>query len=140
MTLGKFLDKAKEIGGANLLFLSEDGEIAVFIVLDGPVEIKGKYGGRETTRVGIPVMTEDGFQLLVTGLRNLRKIAKLEKHFKTHAIEIIRRGEPEDTKTKYSVTLSENKELTAKLLKAAKTPIDKDDLAEAVKSAKESAN
>lgn len=138
--MGRFLDRMKEIGGANLLFLSEDGEIATFIVMQEPIEIKGKYGGRETTRVAVPVMTEDGFQLLVTGLRNGRKIAKLEKHFKTHAIEIIRRGEPEDTKTKYSVTLSENKELTAKLLKAAKTPIDADELSEAIASAKESAN
>jgi len=140
INLTSFKDKAKEIGGANLLFLSEDGEIVTFVVMGDPIAIKGKFQSRDTTRVAIPIWTEDGFQLFVTGVRNLRKIAKLEKHFKTKAIDVIRKGEPGDTSTKYSVTCSDNTELTEKLFKDSKGGIDKDDLAEAIESAKESAS
>ena len=127
------------MAGANLLFLSEDGEIVTFVVMGDPVEIKGKFQSRETKRIGIPVMTEDGFQLFVTGVRNLRKIAKLEKHFDKAALDVLRIGEPGDTGTKYRVTINDQADLTKKLLQDAKVGIDKEELKEAIASALESA-
>ena len=102
--------KMKEFGGGNLTFLSTDGETIIFIVVGLPVLIKGTYKGKEQERVGCPIVTDEGFQLLVCGKRLARMLSKQEKIFKTHAIMVTRIGIEGDVNAKYPVRVLPEKE------------------------------
>ena len=130
-------DKMKEWGGGDVSFLSEDGEVIIFVVVGEPIRIEGKFRGADTIRIGAPVITSDGFSLLIIGKRIARRLSKHEKHFKDQAFELIRRGESGDTKTRYELTRTDQADLEKELLVKAKTGITASDLADAIESARE---
>ena len=96
-------EKMKEFGGGNFTFLSEDGESITFIVVGEPVLIESTYQKKPQQRIGCPVVTDDGFVLLIGGKRLARKIGKHEAVFGTSALMAIRHGVVGDTDTKYEV-------------------------------------
>lgn len=130
-------DKMKEFGGADLAFLSEDGETIHFVVVGEPVLLTGKYKGRPSEKIGCPVVTLDGFQLLVAGKRLARRIAKHEKNFGTDSFLAIRHGEQDDKDTSYELKVSDVKETTKLLFATAKRDFKPDMIAEAVEAAME---
>lgn len=93
--------RMKEYGGGNFTFLSTDGETLTFIVVGLPVLMKSVYKGKEQQRIGCPVVTEDGFQLLICGKRLARKISKKEKLFASKAFMVMREGVEGDVNAKY---------------------------------------
>jgi hypothetical protein len=97
-------EKVKEMGPANLLFLSTDGASVNFIVVGEPMALKGKYKGKEQDRAGAPVVTDEGFMLFVFGKRTLRKLASIEDKFKDHVVNVTRHGVEGDTDATYEVT------------------------------------
>lgn len=100
-----WVDKMKEYGGANVHFLSEDGEAIVFIVVGEPVLLKSKYKGQETERIGCPIVTDEGFTLLIAGKRLARRISKHEAAFDRSAFVAVRHGAEGDTKTTYELSV-----------------------------------
>jgi hypothetical protein len=135
-----FRDKVKEWGGGDLTFLSEDGEVVKFVVADDPELVKGKFKGGDTKRAAIPIFTPDGQSLLVIGMRVARRLAKYEDRFKTTAFQLVRNGEPNDQNTTYDLTIIDDKKFTDKLLDMRKVGIDKEELAESYKAAREAAS
>ena len=130
-------DKMKEFGGGDLAFLSEDGEVIVFVVCADPVLLEGKYKGKPSEKVGCPVVTEDGFVLFVAGKRLARKISKHESKFENTAFIAVRHGEQNDISASYDLKILDNKDLTKKLLGLRKTEFNATILAEAIASALE---
>lgn len=128
-------DKMKEIGGANLEFLSEDGEVIRFVVVGEPELLEGKYKGKPTRKIACPVITLDGYALFVIGMRLARRIAKHEKQFKTTAFMVARHGGTEDKGTRYELIELDDKETTAKLFEVAKVPISKEEIADTLSAA-----
>lgn len=133
-------DKMKEWGGGDVSFLSEDGECITFVIVGEPHLIEGKFQGRETQRIGCPIITPDGFSLLIVGKRVARRLAKYEKYFGKWAFDLVRHGEPGDTKSKYELTHCEDNELEKRLLSKAKDGVFAEDINEAVASAGEIAS
>lgn len=113
-------DKMKEWGAGDFTFLSSDGECIMFVVVDDPVLLVGKFKGKEQERIGCPVVTDEGFSLFVTGKRVARKLSKFEKWFKERAFMVVRHGGEGDINAKYDVTILDNKEKTAQLFTIAK--------------------
>jgi len=130
-------DKMKEFGGADLAFLSEDGETIQFVIVGEPMLLIGKYKGKPSEKIGCPVVTSDGFQLLVAGKRLARRMAKHEKNFKTDSFIAIRHGVQDDTDTSYELKVNDNKETTKLLFETAKRDFKPDMIDEAVIAAKE---
>lgn len=130
-------DKAKEWGGGDVSFLSENGECITFVIVGDPVLIEGKFKNQATTRIGCPIISMEGFSILVVGKRVFRRLAKHEANFKKHAFDLVRCGESGDQKTSYKLTRCDLPELESKLLKEAKKPIDVSTMAEAIDAAKE---
>jgi len=130
-------DKMKEWGGGEVSYLSEDGEVIVFVIVGEPFLIKGKFRGQDTNRIGCPVVTLEGFSLLIVGKRIARRLSKYEEHFKDYAFELIRHGVASDTKTTYELTRIDDKVLEKDLLKRASVSNFTDDIAEAVQAASE---
>ncbi len=130
-------DKMKDWGGGDLTFLSSDGEVIIFVVVDEPELLKGKFKGNEQERIGCPVVTDEGFVLFVTGKRTARKLSKFEAKFKTHAFMVVRRGESGDINSKYDVTVLDSDEKTKHLFELAKTEYKKPMLKQAIEDAKE---
>lgn len=130
-------EKMKEFGGADLAFLSEDGETIQFVVVGEPVLLEGKYKGKPSEKIGCPVVTLDGFQLLVAGKRLARRIAKHEKNFATDSFMAIRHGEQDDKDTSYELRSTNNVELTKQLLQVAKKDFKPEMIDDAVEAAKE---
>ncbi len=133
-------EKMDEWGGAAVSFLSEDAEVITFCVIADPVLIVGKYQGRETARVGCPVVTADGYSLLVIGKRAARKLAKYEDQFEKCAFEMIRHGAGEDTKTKYEVRVCADNDLVHELLGLKKKGVEQEDIDESIQEATKIAN
>jgi len=133
-------DKMTEFGGANLAFLSEDGEVMTFVVIAEPVLIEGKYRGKQTQRIGAPVITQEGFTLFILGKRLARRISKHEAEFNKVAFEVVRHGVEGDTDTRYELKISDDKDLTKELLAIAAKGVDKAEIADAVKEAVTIAN
>jgi len=130
-------ERMKEFGGADVSFLSEDGEIVTLVVVGEPELIEGKYQKQDTKRIGIPCVTIEGFQLLVIGMRVARRLSKHEDHYAEYAFEIIRHGIAGDTKATYELNRTQNTELEKKLLAMA-AGINYDvEIDEAVASARE---
>jgi len=128
-------DKMKEWGGGDMAFLSEDGEMINFVVVGEPVLLTGKFKGKETEKIGCPVVTEDGFQLLVAGKRLARKISKYEDQFNIQAFTAIRHGEAENPNTKYELKTITDVELVKRLFEIAGTDFRPDMIEDAVKAA-----
>jgi len=127
----------KDWGGGDVAFLTEDGEMITFAVVGEPFLIKGKYAGKETERIGCPIVGLDGFSLLVIGKRVARRLTKYEPRFTEIAFDLIRRGAPGDTHSKYDLAECSVPETAAALLALAKTSNWEDEIAEAVAAANE---
>lgn len=128
-------EKMREFGGGDLAFLSEDGEVIIFVVVGEPALLKGKFKGNPSEKIGCPIVTEDGFALFVAGKRLARKIAKHEAVFDTHAFAAIRHGGQNDITATYELRVLEDKGLTAKLLDFVKDRDFTVEIEEAVASA-----
>lgn len=130
-------DKMKEWGGGDLTFLSSDAEVIMFVVVDEPVLLTGKFKGNPQERIGCPVVTDEGFVLFVTGKRTARKLSKFEDRFKDAAFMVVRHGETGDINSKYDVTILDNAVKTQQLFDLAKKEYKKDMLKQAITDAKE---
>lgn len=112
-------DKMKEFGGGDLAFLSEDGEVLLFAVVGEPVLLQNKYKGRVSEKIGCPIVTLDGFALLIAGKRLARKISKYEDKFLDTAFMAIRHGKQNEIETTYELKIMDNAETTAKIFELA---------------------
>lgn len=130
-------DKMKDFGGADVSFLSEDGEMTTFVVVGEPHMIEGKYQKQNTKRIGVPCVTLEGFSLLVIGMRVGRRISKFEDHLHEWAFELVRHGDSDDTNTKYELARTSDAELEKRLLAAVQDVDYTAEIAEAVDSATE---
>ena len=130
-------DKAKEWGGGDVAFLSEDAEVITFVVCGEPFLMKSVYKKQEGERIAAPLMTIEGFQLLVIGKRVFRRLAKYEARFKDTAFMIIRHGESGDPNTKYELTPVDDETLTKKLLKLRKDDFKPEQIPDALKAAED---
>lgn len=130
-------DKFKEWGGGDFTFLSNDGECLIFVVVDDPVLLKGKFKGKDQERIGCPIVTDEGFQLFVTGKRVGRKLSKFEGEFKKSAFLVVRHGESGDQDATYPVTILDNPEKTKQLFAIAKREYKPELLAQALEDVQE---
>lgn len=130
-------DKMKDWGGGDLTFLSSDGEVIIFVVVDEPVLLKGKFKGNDQERIGCPVVTDEGFVLFVTGKRTARKLSKFEERFKNSALMVTRHGAEGDINAKYDVTVLDDKAKFEQLSALAKKEYKPALLKQAVEDAKE---
>jgi len=130
-------DKMKEFGGGDLAFLSEDGEVLNFVVVGEPVLLQGKYKGQPTQKIGCPIVTEDGFALLVAGKRLARKIAKYESQFDVVALQATRHGEQGDIDATYPLKVLDDVDLTSKLMTLRRTDFTPDMIDDAIKAAQD---
>jgi len=105
----------EEWGGGDIAFLSEDGEAIIFIVVADPVLLTGRFKGRQSERIGCPVITQEGYTLFITGKRVARRLSRYEDKFDSHAFMLVRRGEHNDIETSYDLTVCQDPELTKKL-------------------------
>lgn len=128
-------EKMQEFGGGDLAFLSEDGEVIKFIVVGEPALLKGRYKGKPSDKIGCPVVTEDGFQLLVTGKRLARKLGKYEDKFADTAFMAIRHGLQGDIETSYELKLLDDVELTRRLMDIKERDFNPDMIEQAVEDA-----
>jgi len=128
-------EKSKEFGGGDLAFLSEDGEVINFVVVGEPVLLEGKFKGRPTKKVGCPIVTEDGFVLLVAGKRLFRKIAKHEERFDSCVLQAIRHGEQGDINSTYDLKVLDDVDLATKLFALKAADFRPEMIDEAVKAA-----
>lgn len=113
-------EKMKEWGAGDFTFLSSDGECIMFVVVDEPVLLTGKFKGKEQERIGCPVVTDEGFVLFVTGKRVARKLSKFEDKFKDTAFMITRHGVAGDINATYDVDRLLSPDKTKQLLAIAK--------------------
>ena len=123
-------------GGGDIAFLSEDGEVIIFVVVADCVLLEGKYKNRPSERIGCPVVTQDGYTLFVAGKRIARRLSRFEDQFKTAAFMLVRRGEHNDIETSYELSVCEDSETTKRLFALAK----KDFKPEMVKDSIDAAN
>lgn len=128
-------EKVKEFGGGDLAFLSEDGEVINFVVVGEPVLLEGKFKGRPTEKVGCPIVTEDGFVLLVAGKRLFRKIAKHEERFGSCVFQAIRHGDQGDINSTYDLKVLEDVDLKTKLFTITVSDFRPEMIDEAAKAA-----
>lgn len=130
-------DRMKEWGGGDITFLSSDGECIIFVVVDEPQLLTGKFKGKEQERIGCPIVTDEGFLLFVTGKRVARKLSKFESRFKDTAFMVTRHGEAGNIDATYDVTVMDDKEKTEQLLKLAKKEYKPDLLKQAIEDAQQ---
>jgi hypothetical protein len=135
--MAKWKEKMKDWGGGDLTFLSSDGECIVFVVVDEPVLLKGKYKGTDSERIGCPVVTDEGFVLFITGKRVARKLSKFESRFKDTAFMIVRHGVTGDINATYEVTPLDEGKKTEQLLELAAKEYKPAMLKQAIKEAKD---
>ena len=135
--MSKWKEKMKDWGGGDLTFLSSDGEVIMFVVVDEPQLLKGKFKGNPQERIGCPVVTDEGFVLFITGKRVARKLSKFEDRFKDTAFMVVRHGESGDINATYEVGILDNDAKTTQLLAIAKKEYKPPMLKQAIKDAKE---
>lgn len=128
-------EKMKEWGGGEVSFLSVDGETVLFVVVGEPFLIEGKFKGQETQRIGCPIITIEGFSLLVVGKRVARRLSKYEKFFKKYGFELIRRGGQDDPTTRYELNRIDDEGFEKELLEIAASSDWSEDIQDAVQSA-----
>lgn len=112
-------EKMQEWGGGDLTFLSEDGELITFVVVGEPVLLEGKYKGKPSEKIGCPIVTADGFALLIAGKRLARKLSKYEEQFSITAFIAIRHGEQGDINATYELKTLVDVDLTKQLFELA---------------------
>ncbi len=93
----------KELGPQAVLFLSTDGASVNGIIVGDPIVMESSYRNKPQTRIAAPMVTTDGFYLLIIGKRTARKLATLEASFSDHVINITRHGAEGDSDTSYEV-------------------------------------
>jgi len=103
--MAKWKEKMKDWGGGDLTFLSSDGEVIIFVVVDEPQLLEGKFRGNPQQRIGCPVVTDEGFVLFITGKRVARKLSKFEDCFGDQAFMVVRHGIQGDINAKYDVSI-----------------------------------
>ena len=130
-------DKTKEWGGGEIAFLSEDGEAICFIVVGEPVLLSGKFKGKLTVRVGAPIVSQDGFTLLIMGKRLARRLSKYEDDFESNAFIAVRRGAQNDINTTYELNLCKDEVISKELFDYKANVFKEPMIAEAVKDAEE---
>lgn len=130
-------DKSKEWGGGEMSFLSEDGEAIAFVIAGDPELLKGRYKGRESEKVGCPVVTADGFTLFIIGKRLFRKISKYEERFSNTAFIAIRHGAQNEITSSYELKIVDNAELTKQLFEIKGDQDYFPEIDDAVKAAEE---
>ncbi len=135
--MAKWKEKMKDWGGGDLTFLSSDGEVIQFVVVDEPQLLAGKFKGNPQERIGCPVVTDEGFVLFITGKRVARKLSKFEDRFKDTAFMVIRHGESGDINSTYEVAILDNEAKTEQLFTIAKKEYKAALLKQAIKDAKE---
>ncbi len=128
-------EKMREYGGGDLAFLSEDGEVIIFVVVGEPVLLEGKFKGRPSEKIGCPIVTDDGFVLFVAGKRLARKLSKYEDSFGVSAFMAIRHGEQNDITSSYELKVLDDPDMTARLLALSESEVSETVIAEAVESA-----
>lgn len=128
-------EKMKEFGGGDLAFLSEDGEVITFIVVGDPMLLEGKYKGKPSEKIGCPIITEDGFALLVAGKRLARKISKHEGYFDERVLQAVRHGESGDIDATYPLTIVDDADLAKRLFAIKDADFRADMIGEAVDAA-----
>ncbi len=126
-----------DTAGGDFTFLSTDGEVLIFVVVAEPIVFAGKFKGKDQERIGIPVVTDEGFMLFITGKRLARKISKYELQFETRAFMAIRHGAEGDINATYELKLLDDTEKTKHLLELKKTEYSEEALQEAINSAAE---
>ena len=135
--MAKWKEKMKDWGGGDLTFLSSDGEVIMFVVVDEPQLLKGKFKGNPQERIGCPVVTDEGFVLFITGKRVARKLSKFEDRFKDSAFMVVRHGIEGDINASYEVSIYDNEAKTLHLFELAKKEYKQPLLKQAIKDAKE---
>ena len=135
--MAKWKEKMKEWGGGDLTFLSSDGEVVIFVVVDAPQLLHGKFKGNPQDRIGCPVVTDEGFVLFITGKRVARKLSKFEDRFGDTAFMVVRHGETGDINAKYDVLVLDDKLKTEQLFAIAKKEYKPELLKQSIKDAKE---
>ena len=130
-------ERMAEWGGGEVSFLSEDGEAIVFIVAGEPQLMESKYKGQTTQRIAAPLITLDGFTLLIMGKRLARKLSKYESQFGNEAFIAIRHGEERDINTTYELKLLEDEERKAKLFDLLRTQFNEDMVKDAIAAAQD---
>ena len=130
-------DKMKDFGGGDLSFLSEDGEVVVFVVVGDPVLLEGKYKGRPSEKIGCPICTTDGFNFLVAGKRLARKISKYEDRFDDTAFMAVRHGSQNDITTTYELKVLDDPELSDRIFALSRGNDFKVETNEAIKASEE---
>jgi len=129
-------DKVKQWGGGDFTFLSSDGECLIFVIVDDPILLEGKFKGKPNDRIGCPVVTDEGFQLFITGKRVFRKLSKFEHLFSSAAFMVVRHGGEGDINAKYDVTIVSDAAKVQQLFELAKREYKPDLLREAIEDAK----
>ena len=130
-------EKMKEWGGGEVAFLSEDGEAMIFIVVDEPVLLEGKFKGRMAERIGCPVITGEGYTLFICGKRLARRLSRYEDHFGDTAFMVVRRGEHNDIETVYELSKCLDAELTKKLFAWKESDFDPAQVKDSIAAAEE---
>ena len=130
-------DRMAEWGGGEVSFLSEDGECIVFVVAGEPQLLESKYKNQTTQRIAAPLITEDGFTLLIMGKRLARKLSKHEDDFGDKAFIAVRHGAERDINTMYELTVLDDGERTAKLFNILSTDFQPEQVDEAIEAAKD---
>ena len=128
-------EKMKEWGGGEVAFLSEDGEAMIFIVVDEPVLLTGKFKGRMSDRIGCPVITSEGYTLFICGKRLARRLSRYEDRFGDTAFMVVRRGEHNDIETVYDLSKCTDEDLAAKLFAWKADNFDHSQIAESIEAA-----
>lgn len=130
-------EKMKEWGGGEIAFLSEDGEVLIFIVVADPVLLEGKFKGRMSERIGCPVITNEGYTLFICGKRLARRLSRYEDDYKDTAFMVVRRGEHNDIETVYELSKYADKEMTAKLFAWKESDFDPAQVSDSILAAQE---
>ena len=133
-------EKMKDWGGANVLFLSEDGECVKFIVVGEPILLKSTFKKKEQQRIGCPIITDEGFTLFVTGKRLARRLSKHEGIFDTDGFIAIRHGIAGDIDSTYELSVLNEPDLVEKLFAIRNKDFNVAMIDEAVEEVKEIMN
>lgn len=128
-------EKMKEFGGGDLAFLSEDGEVIMFMVVGEPVLLAGKFKGRPSEKIGCPIVTTEGFALLVAGKRLARKIAKYEDNFNDTALMAVRHGSQNEITTSYELKVVSDEAVVRDLIGIRESSNFEYETVEAIKAA-----
>ncbi len=130
-------EKMAEYGGADVTFLTEDGEQITFIICGECELVEGKYKNQPTRRIVAPVISADGFTMFVMGLRLARRLSKYEEQFNTVAFTVTRNGVKGDQNASYDLKASVDEATTKELFAYKQNEFSPDDVADALEAVRE---